>query len=262
MKAGANIATGRYETGRGHSYKLDHKRVDGVTTIIKGGLPAPALIHWAANSVAQYVVEHFDEVEQAVALRPDTAYYHLKQTPWEDRDAAANRGTEVHRYAEAIVNGTPMDDPPEELVGHIDALAQFLIDWQPQFAHLEVVVGSREYRYMGTADFIGYIPSLGFVLGDYKTSRSGVYPETALQLAAYRYAEFIVAADGEVPMPEVDGCVAVHVTGEGYEVIPIVADEETFASFLYVQQVHEFQKRAKLLLGEPLVPPSLEEVSA
>lgn len=254
--------TGRVETKRGHSYKLDNKKVDGVTTIIKGGLPAPALTYWAANSVARYVVDHFDDVQQAVNLRPDTAYYHLKQTPWEDRDSAANRGTEVHRYAEMIVKGDLLEDPPEEIAGHVDSLAQFFIDWQPEFAHLEVIVANREYRYMGTADFLAFIPGLGFVLGDYKTSRSGIFPETALQLAAYRYAEFIVTEDGgEVPMPEVDACVAVHVTGDGYELIPLTADEETFRSFLYVQQVHEFSRRAKTLLGEPLVPPVMEGVT-
>lgn len=257
-----NFATGRIETKRGHSYKLDNKKVDGVTTIIKGGLPAPALTYWAANTVAQYVVDHFDEVQQAVNLRPDTAYYHLKQTPWEDRDTASNRGTEVHRYAESIVKGEPIGDPPDEIAGHVDSLAQFFIDWQPEFAHLEVIVASREYRYMGTADFLAFIPGIGFVLGDYKTGRSGIYPETALQLAAYRYAEFIVVGAAEVPMPEVDACLAVHVTADGYDLIPITADEETFASFLYVQQVHEFNKRAKLLIGEPLAPPTLEEVTA
>lgn len=255
-----HLATCRVDGTRGHSYRLDNRKVDGVTSIIKGGLPAPALTYWAANTVAQYVIDHFDEVEQAVALRPDTAYYHLKQTPWADRDAAANRGTEVHRFAEKIIDGTIGDEePPDELVGHIEAMAQFLTDWQPTFDRTECVVASREHGYMGTFDFLGHLPGLGYVLGDWKTNRSGIYPETALQLAAYRFAEFIVTENGEeVPMPEVDTCVAVHVTGDGYEVVPVEAGEWTFRQFLYVKQVHLFAKQAKGLIGEPLVPPGLE----
>ncbi|MCA1832594.1 MAG: hypothetical protein LC750_07655, partial [Actinobacteria bacterium] len=249
--------TGIYETKRGHAYRLDGQKADGVTSIIKGGLPAPALTYWAANTVAQYVIDHLDEVTEAVHLHPDTAYYHLKESPWRDRDLAANRGTEVHRYAEMFLTGDESDlEIPDELVGHVEMLAAFLNDWQPTFHQVECVVGNRQYRYMGRFDFLADIPGLGFVLGDWKTSRSGIYPETALQLAAYRHAEFIIDESGaEVPMPEVDCAVAIHVTANNYEVIPLETDESVFRAFLFVQQVHEFAKDgAKSCIGQPLAP--------
>ena len=50
---------------------------------------------------------------------------------------------------------------------------------------------------------------------DLKTSRSGVYGETALQLAGYRFAEVYVDSGGvEQPMPEVDRCAVVWVRAE------------------------------------------------
>ena len=43
------------------------------------------------------------------------------------------------------------------------------------------------------------------VLLDYKTAGSGVWPETAFQLAAYAHAEFYVAEDGtERPVPAIE----------------------------------------------------------
>lgn len=250
----ANPRTGRVEYKRGHGYYLDGKKVSGSTTIIKGGLPAPALVNWAPKKVAEYVVENIGEVVDLVASRSaDTAIYDLKNVPWRDRDAAANRGTEVHRYAEAIVQGTPLDDPPEEIRGHIEQLALFLEEWQPTFDKVECVVASRAHRYMGTFDFLGTIPGLGYVLGDWKTNRSGIFSEVALQLASYRYAEFIVQPDGtELPMPEVDQAVAVHITADTYEVVPVETNPDVFASFLHVKSVFEFSKGMADLIGEPL----------
>lgn len=246
--------TGRVEYKNGHGYYLDGRKVSGSTTIIKGGLPSPALINWAPKKVAEYVVENIGEVVDLVATRSaDTAIYDLKNVPWRDRDLAANRGTEVHRYAEAIVLDEPLDDPPEEIHGHIEQLARFLEEWRPTFDMVECVVASREHGYMGTFDFLGHIPGLGRVLGDWKTNRSGIFSEVALQLASYRYAEFIVGPDGtEIPMPKVDQAVAIHITADNYDVVPVATGRAVFESFLDVKRVFEFTKRMSDLIGEPL----------
>jgi hypothetical protein len=54
------------------------------------------------------------------------------------------------------------------------------------------------------------------LLIDLKTNRSGIFGETALQLAGYRHADTYLDEDGnEQPMLEVDGCAAVHITADG-----------------------------------------------
>jgi hypothetical protein len=60
--------------------------------------------------------------------------------------------------------------------------------------HVEFSVASYRYGYAGTGDLIAWLTVPGASvpsswLLDVKTNRSGIYGETALQLAAYRYAE-------------------------------------------------------------------------
>ena len=43
---------------KAHRYWLDGKHIPGVTTLIKGGIPAPALTYWAARTVAEWVADH------------------------------------------------------------------------------------------------------------------------------------------------------------------------------------------------------------
>src|SRR5262249_28914527 len=81
------------------------------------------------------------------------------------------------------------------------------------------------------------------LLLDTKTGK-GVYPEVALQLAAYRYAEFIGLPDGsEAKMPTVDGCAVVHLPeAGGYQLLEVRADPEGFTGFLYVRECFRFQE--------------------
>src|SRR5207249_10143098 len=83
--------------GRGHSYHLDGKPTMGVTTIIKKGVPAPALIEWAGRTVAEYVISRRALLDQ---LTDDELYELARSAPYRERDAAANRGTEIHRIAD------------------------------------------------------------------------------------------------------------------------------------------------------------------
>jgi hypothetical protein len=90
------------------------------------------------------------------------------------------------------------------------------------------------------------------VLIDYKTGK-GVYPDVALQLSSYRYAEFIGAPDGsEIPMPEVEACVVLHIPEQGeYELVEVEAGPEIFQAFLFVREVFRFMEETskRVLLG-------------
>src|SRR5690606_1778475 len=55
----------RRNAGRGHYYvDEDGTRFDGVTTLLGEGLPKPALVNWAANTTADYAVDHWDELSR------------------------------------------------------------------------------------------------------------------------------------------------------------------------------------------------------
>ncbi len=268
--------TRRRNFGNGHGYYLDGEYLQGrgVTTILGNGLPKNGLQYWAAKEVATCAVDERDIWEPLANRSRDAAWEYLKEAPFRDRDAAARRGTDVHRLAEQLQRGETVE-VPDELVGHVDSYLGFMADFEPTDPICEGVVISRRHRYMGTFDLIATLERWpggpARVLLDVKTSRSGIYPEVALQLAAYRHAEtYIDDPDGhseEVPMPEVDACAALHVRADGYDLLPVVAGEREFRQFLYVDQVARFLGTFKEpgwsaeLLGEPLVPEA-EEVTA
>ena len=78
---------------------------------------------------------------------------------------------------------------PEDLAGHVDCYLDFLERFDPEIILSEATVINRRWWYMGTLDLVCRIDGLGLCLLDIKTTRSGVFPESSLQLAAYRHAE-------------------------------------------------------------------------
>lgn len=246
------LATRRVNKGRGHVYLLDGSPADGVTTVIGEGIPKPALIGWAANTTAAYAVDNWDELATVgVAARLER----LKKARWEDSDAAARRGTEVHAFAQRLMAGQSLD-VPEELVDHVDAYIAFDADWKVEESLVEVVIVNRRHRYMGTLDMVATLKDGLTWLLDWKTTRSGVYPENALQLAAYRNAETYLGADAqEYPMPAIDRCGVVWLRADGYDLVPCDLEdpEETFRTFLYAQQVAQWRaKPREEVIGEAL----------
>ena len=248
----------RKDTAKSHHYvDADGRRVPGVTTIVGSGVPKPALINWAANTTADYAINRWDELER---LPPAQRLARLKAARYEEKDAAAKRGTDVHAFAERVIAGEAVQ-VPEELAGHVEAYARFLVEFDVQPVHVEFSVASYRYGYAGTADLIAdvKVPRIGTqrLLLDLKTNRSGIYGETALQLAAYRYADVLLPrAGGEQPMPEVDDCAAIHVRGDGYSLVPVTAGPEQHRQFLYAQQVAEFVDTASDLVGPAVEPPT------
>lgn len=274
--------TRRIDRGRGHSYLLEGEKADGVTWVLSNGFPKPALVGWAARTIAEFVANRVslrdDDVWDAARLIRDLRAIAaenprdtwpdgppgplsiaeiLKGLHWRDRDVAGKRGTEVHHLAQRLAGGEEVDIP-EELVGHVDSYLKFRKDWDPTDELVEVVVGNRKHRYMGTADLFANLETLGYTLVDLKTARSGIFGETALQLAGYRYAEFYLhpATGEEKPMPEFDAVVGLWLRADGYDLFPIEAGPAEWRTFLYVQQVAHFQdSRSKEVVGPALSVP-------
>jgi hypothetical protein len=250
----------RVDTAKGHYYRdATGQRVPGVTTIIDKGVPKPALINWAANATAEYAVDHWDELAD---LGPAVRLKTLQGARYAEKDRAARRGTEVHTAAEKLLAGQTVQ-VPDEIAGHVESYARFLDDFNVEPVHVEFSCISYRWGYAGTADLYARMTIDGKrmrVLADLKTSRSGVYGETALQLAAYRYAERWVdhrggTYEGE-PMP-VDHCVGIHVRGDGYDLVPVEAGEQEFRDFLYAMRVGMFADRSRDLVGPPIVAPTV-----
>lgn len=245
-------------------YEWKGERFWSVTTIIGGGLPKPALINWAKKFTAEYACDNI--IKLNALLEPDLdgsvdrdgAVDWLKNAAFRDRDRKADLGTAIHEAIEAHVLGKPTPEWPLPLRPRMQAFERFLAEYEPEFVPAPVVgqkpelgngvllaeapVFNREQHYAGTLDGIVTIGGRQLVL-DVKTSARGIYPEIGLQLAAYRFAEFVGLPDGsEQPMPKTDGAVALHLPDDGtYALREIQADEETFRAFLYVREVYRFQ---------------------
>lgn len=249
---------------KSHRYWLDGKPIPGVTSLIKGGLPAPALIYWAARSVAEYVADNDDKVEALRAMGRNSMVAALKEVPWTARDKAGARGTDVHALAEQLVAGVEVD-VPEHLAGYVQACVSFLDTWRVEPLLTECSVAHRDHWWAGRFDLIARLPDGRTVLLDWKTTASGIYPETAFQLAAYSHAQFYVTDDDpdiELPLPEIDHCAAVHLREDGYDVIPVVASDDTYKQFRHLAHVARIAKDMKALVGTPADPPATGETAA
>lgn len=260
---GAGSRVRRRNYGKNHAYYMTMPdgteiKLDGVTSLLGDGLPKPALINWAGNVTAAYAVNHWDELaEKPVAAR----LKELEGAKYADRDTAAAKGTLVHSLAEKIIAGDEVE-VPEEVAGHVESAVKFLDEFQVEPILTETTVWNEKGFYAGTLDMVfrSRLPKYAglVVLGDWKTSRSGIYDEAALQLCAYGNADYYVGADGlDHPMAElgVTDHWGVWIRSDGYDVYPLDRSEQVFRTFQYISSV---ARRARAMKEQPLKFEALE----
>lgn len=227
----------RRNHGRGHSYTLDGRKVPGVTTVLNKTMPKDALIKWAADQTANHAIDYWDELSE---LSPSARLKRLTGARFADRDQAANKGTEVHALAAAYVAGDDVD-VPEHLETHVRSYEAFVHDWDPRPVAVEFVVANPAVGYCGTGDLIADLADGCRWLLDVKTSRSGIFAETVLQLAAYRNAQWWAPFDdlagvGLVAELGIQKCGAIHTQGDGSpaKLIPITDTDVPFEYFRHL----------------------------
>lgn len=241
-----------------------------VTTII-GALDKPALVYWAADETAKAAVERQDIWRPMADADPAEAVEWLKKSRFRRKGKSdAELGSAIHAAVEGwVISGVrpSVDDP--EMEPFLDRVGEWLDEFQPSWQASEVTVYHPQWGYAGTSDGFLTVDGTRFII-DFKTSRKSVdgygkvrrpYPEVALQLAAYRYAElaavwrprrfehfrrryYLLSPEEQalaVPVPEVDGALAIHVTPEHCHAWPVRADDAVFDAFLYVVEAARWQ---------------------
>lgn len=246
-----------------HRYRLDGRAVPNVTSIINGGLPKGALVSWAARVTAEHavslavpdqpgsppfvvdLVEHVGREGAALALakRPD-----------EVRNAAGARGTLVHDLSERIAHGEAVDMPNDEVAAMVAGYVLWLDDFAPDVITTETLVFSRTHWYAGKLDLIADIGGVRWLL-DLKTSRS-VYGDTALQLAAYAFADAMIDRDTgeETPMIPVERMGVVHITPDGTDLYDLGNIDDAHGEFVACLATYRGTQRRRPLPGRPLTP--------
>ncbi len=155
-------------------YKIDGKRVPGVTTIIGRFKDSGGLLYWA-----------FEQGKAAERGEIERLY--------DKRDEAAESGTLAHSMVETHIKGKDILPLREGVLQatweEAEAAFNAYLSWE-RMTKLEIVeqempLVSAEHRYGGCPDAIGKIDG-ELCLVDWKTS-SGVYTDYLIQLAAYKH---------------------------------------------------------------------------
>lgn len=283
----------------------DDLRLWSVTTII-GCLDKPALMYWSAEQAALAAVAAARSLparieeegqEPVVKWLRDARFRRPK-----GRLSNASLGTCAHTACEEYAltgtrpdagrladiirqEGGPRFDGVESeravLSRMLDQFDRWLQRFTPEYQATEVVVYHPTMGYAGTADAFLTVDGVPLIV-DYKTSRDGYskgqakapYPEAALQLAAYRHAEFaamwrprrteqfrrryylLSEAEREMaaPVPQVDGGAVIHLTPDHCELFPVRCDEAVFRAFLHIQEASRWVNGlSKTVIGTPIV---------
>ena len=232
-----------------HSYRLDGKPVPGVTTILKV-LDAPGLRKWAAASVAEFVADNRQTVENLYDAGRGPMVAALKEVPWQKRDDAAERGKSFHTYAEQIVTGQEVD-VPDPMVPLVESSLRFMELWQIEPLLVEAACASRAYWHAGTLDLVArYRNPLtgerGTGIFDWKSGKR-IYASCCFQLNAYGHSEFYGLEGDEHRMADlrITAAFGVHIRSDDYDVHPLPYGEDMYQEFLTIRKAYEINKRAE-----------------
>lgn len=255
----------RIDPGSGLRYYtwLDRSDLLSVTSArTEAGMPH-GLHQWALSQVIDRAVDNMAEL-QAMLDRPrrprervrdknarEEARRWLRQAATEERDLKAALGTAVHDYAaQGVVpdtipeETTVVDGPRTHVVRREDILPRlsWFIGWLRvsgvRVLGQEFQVWNLTEGYAGSCDLLARFPNGQVWLIDLKTG-DGTYFEHALQVSAYRHAEF-VGRDGVVDEPltallrEVVGTAVLHLGEHGWEFVSVRSDDRVYRAFLGV----------------------------
>jgi len=236
-----------------HNYWIDGRGpIPSVTTILRVVDKSGPLTGWAKRVTAEAAIDHRAELDGWVEIGGrDGAVALLTKAASTVTERAATTGTDIHRLAEAITRGLDVV-VSETQAPYVAAYRAFIRDFEPEFLAAEEMVCSVTHRYAGTLDAIARIAGETWLL-DYKTSR-GIYPETALQLAAYGAAEFIgrPGTAQRFAIPAIDRSGMLHLRPDGYELVPFDLDC-AFEAFLAAKALTDWRARPGIV-GRPVGP--------
>lgn len=204
-----NLPPPRYQITRGddrsgHVYTVSNQgkvigKYPGVTTFLNI-ISKPALVPWAkkeALSMVRAALEKRLDGSDSKGIILDKAWIdgvleEAKKRPDAIKKQAADLGTVCHQWIDAfIMSEMGQSDSAPPIPSEAKIPIQSFIDWVRQsgftFIAGDTLVANTESRYGGALDALATDKNGDVVLLDWKTS-SGIWPEYALQVAAYSSA--------------------------------------------------------------------------
>lgn len=224
--------------GRTYVWPPTGEQFTSVTTILSV-LSKPFLVKWAAKEAAQCAVAELELINKLCqAGRQVDAIDYVKTAHTRMTEKASDVGTDAHAWIEARIKG---ERPPEGgEPPHMKFFDAFCMVHKPDFKLCESTVYNRTEGYAGTMDFMAVIDG-EWTIVDVKTGKS-IYPEVALQLAAYSRGEFIGKDNRECEVPHVRKGAVLHIRPNGYKFVPVDISDEVWTSFRYIKEAYRWQR--------------------
>jgi len=259
--------------------EVDDERFWSVTTLLRC-LDKPALLQWAAKQTATAAVDELDDLPSRLERDgyDETVKWlsYARDRAPEQMLTPAERGTAVHAAIDEYVKLGKFPRMIEQVRPYVEQFAAWADVWQPEWLYSEETVFDREYRYAGTCDAWMVINGRALIV-DYKTSdkKRRPYPEVALQLAAYRYAELVATwrarrtsyggkryylvkpdeIEMATPPPVVEGGLCIQITPVSCVAYPVRCDEAVFRHFLHVTEAARWSfLESRTVIGKELTP--------
>lgn len=232
-------AIGAYRTEKHGYYFNGQGPVPSVTTVLEI-ISKPAVGIYKAKEAARAIYRLITDPLQngeGLGTEQEAIAWALKESD-KARDTAADLGTSVHLLADLVgasESGSKGFEISDDEIPYIEAYRDFL----GRFGRENII--SSEHMvwslngYGGTYDLIMRIPcghcsdcyagnesactEHDLWLLDIKTSAKGPYPEWGLQLAGYRWADYIILP-GQIPphkMPQVQKAGVLHLRPDLYQ---------------------------------------------
>ncbi len=220
-------------SGRKHLYRYNGAEGPSVTTILRGGMPQGwALINWHGKRTAEIAIQDRKHWWAIAEQSEKTAIDMLAEARYQERDAAANLGSGVHKIIERD------ETPNAEQKPFVDAYREWYVAAGVEVVASELMVYNTEHNYGGTADLVLDHPTKGRKLFDIKTGRTAGWQDQQLQVVGY--------VNADVGLPEgITGGGILHVRPEGVKVYDVDISPDVFDVFLAVLKLYRWLQEGK-----------------
>jgi hypothetical protein len=254
------IPTGAFRTDDHRYYFNGEGPLPSVTTVLEI-LDKPALSTWKAQQAVRAVLSDPDRFvvpvddptfQSGMADRVREALAEVRKT----RTDAASVGSGVHHLADMALRASESDPTgwkaDESTQPYLDAFRAFTERYsRSSFVSSEKMVWSLN-GYAGTYDLLMMIEQELWLL-DLKTGARIDYPEYALQLAAYRWADSIIIEGNPLKyeMPNVDRTGILHLRPDkypdtGYRLYEVPTTYESdYMTFLGLLEAYKWKQKER-----------------
>jgi hypothetical protein len=252
-------------------YVYDGDRLPGMSSLLNM-MPKAALIQWAANMAADFVLNNIDGITAMIANDREAARDAIRFAHRRKKKQAADAGTDVHTYVERLMidrlagRKSSFSVTPEERK-FLTNFARFQREFDAEPVLIERTIWNPDVGYAGTFDGIYNVliperddlAERGYPVGerqlwmiDTKTSASGIYAEAALQQIGYRHAPCYIDDTGKLqPMPHIDRIAALWLRDNGWALIPFEDTEDDWRQVQRLRASYEWKRtREKRIVGK------------